>query len=174
MDEKIRITYPDSEKVYLKGEIHPDVRVGMRRVTLTPTVTIEDGKQVRSENAPVYIYDTSGPYSDPDVEVDLRKGLPRLREKWIQARDVERLEGITSEYGRMRLADKTLDHLRFEHICPPYRAKAGCQVSQMYYARAGHRVVHHSGVRAPGDCRRTCRPARQHQPSGSRADDYRH
>ena len=137
MDEKIRITYPDSEKVYLKGEIHPDVRVGMRRVTLTPTVTIEDGKQVRSENAPVYIYDTSGPYSDPDVEVDLRKGLPRLREKWIQARDVERLEGITSEYGRMRLADKTLDHLRFEHICPPYRAKAGCQVSQMYYAKQG-------------------------------------
>ena len=137
MDEKIRITYPDSEKVYLKGEIHPDVRVGMRRVTLTPTVTIEDGKQVRSENAPVYIYDTSGPYSDPDVEVDLRKGLPRLREKWIQARDVERLEGITSEYGRMRLADKSLDHLRFEHICPPYRAKAGCQVSQMYYAKQG-------------------------------------
>ena len=109
----------------------------MRRVTLTPTVTIEDGKQVRSENAPVYIYDTSGPYSDPDVEVDLRKGLPRLREKWIQARDVERLEGITSEYGRMRLADKSLDHLRFEHICPPYRAKAGCQVSQMYYAKQG-------------------------------------
>ena len=137
MDEKIRITYPESEKVYLQGEIHPDVRVGMRRVTLTPTVTIEGGKQVRSENAPVYIYDTSGPYSDPNVEVDLRKGLPRLRESWIQARDVERLEGITSEYGRMRLADKSLDHLRFEHICPPYRAKEGCQVSQMYYAKQG-------------------------------------
>ena len=82
MEDNIKITYPDSEKVYLKGEIHPDVRVAMRRVSLTPTVTIEDGRRVTRENAPVYVYDTSGVYSDPSVEVDLRKGLPRLREAW--------------------------------------------------------------------------------------------
>ena len=84
MKDNIQITYPDSEKVYLKGEIHPDVRVGMRRVKLTPTVTIEDGRQVRRDNAPVYVYDTSGAYSDPNVTIDLRKGLPRLREEWIR------------------------------------------------------------------------------------------
>ena len=137
MEDNIKITYPDSEKVYLKGEIHPDVRVAMRRVNLTPTVTIEDGRRVTRENAPVYVYDTSGVYSDPSVEVDLRKGLPRLREAWIRSRDVEVLPEISSEYGRERLADKSLDHLRFEHICLPYRAKKGCQVSQMYYAKQG-------------------------------------
>ena len=137
MEDNIKITYPDSEKVYLKGEIHPDVRVAMRRVNLTPTVTIEDGRRVTRENAPVYVYDTSGVYSDPSVEVDLRKGLPRLREAWIRSRDVEVLSEISSEYGRERLADKSLDHLRFEHICLPYRAKKGCQVSQMYYAKQG-------------------------------------
>ena len=86
MEDNIKITYPDSEKVYLKGEIHPDVRVAMRCVNLTPTVTIEDGRRVTRENAPVYVYDTSGVYSDPSVEVDLRKGLPRLREAWIRSR----------------------------------------------------------------------------------------
>ena len=137
MEDNIKITYPDSEKVYLKGEIHPDVRVAMRRVNLTPTVTIEDGRRVTRENAPVYVYDTSGVYSDPSVEVDLRKGLPRLREAWIRSRDVEVLPEISSEYGRERLADKSLDHLRFEHICLPYRSKKGCQVWQMYSAKHG-------------------------------------
>ena len=94
MEDNIKITYPDSEKVYLKGEIHPDVRVAMRRVNLTPTVTIEDGRRVTRENAPVYVYDTSGVYSDPSVEVDLRKGLPRLREAWIRSRDVEVLPDV--------------------------------------------------------------------------------
>ena len=133
MEDNIRITFPDSEKVYLRGEIHPDVRVGMRRVSLTPTVSIEEGRRVTRQNPPVYVYDTSGPYSDPAVSIDLRKGLPRLREQWIRSREVEQLKEISSEYGRQRLADRSLDHLRFEHICLPYRAKAGCQVSQMYY-----------------------------------------
>lgn len=137
MEDNIRITYPDSEKVYLRGEIHPDVRVGMRRVSLTPTVSIEEGRRVTRQNPPVYVYDTSGPYSDPAVSIDLRKGLPRLREQWIRSREVEQLKEISSEYGRQRLADRSLDHLRFEHICLPYRAKAGCQVSQMYYAKQG-------------------------------------
>lgn len=137
MDKQIRIAYPASEKVYMKGELYPDVRVGMRRVNLTPTVTVKNGKQILTENSPVYVYDTSGSYSDPEVEIDLTKGLPRLREKWIIQRDVELLPEITSEYGRERLADKSLDHLRFGHIRLPYRARKGCQVTQMYYARQG-------------------------------------
>ena len=138
MEDQFKITFPSSEKVYIPGRLHPELKVGMRKVTLTPTVTVENGKRVMTENAPVYVYDTSGPYSDPNVEIDLRKGLPRLREPWILQRgDVEQLDGLTSEYGRMRQADKSLDHLRFAHIRRPYRAKKGKQISQMYYAKQG-------------------------------------
>ena len=78
MKNNIKISYPDSEKVYLKGDIYPELRVGMRKINLTPTVKIENGQQVMTENAPVYVYDTSGPYSVPDVEIDLEKGLSYL------------------------------------------------------------------------------------------------
>ena len=137
MKENIRITYPSSEKVYLEGTIYPGLRVGMRRVLLTPTVTVRDGERHLKENAPVYVYDTSGPYSDPAAEIDLRRGLPRLREPWIKERPVEQLPEITSRYGLQRLADRSLDALRFEHIMKPYRAKEGQQISQMYYAKQG-------------------------------------
>ena len=137
MEDKTKITYPESEKVYMQGQLHPYLKVGMRKVNLTPTVVVENGKKVMTENAPVYIYDTSGAYSDPEQKVDLKKGLPRLREPWIQERDVERLTEISSEYGKMRLADKSLDSLRFDHITLPYRAKAGKQITQMYYAKQG-------------------------------------
>ena len=137
MEDKTKITYPESEKVYMQGQLHPYLKVGMRKVNLTPTVVVENGKKVMTENAPVYIYDTSGAYSDPEQKVDLKKGLPRLREPWIQDRDVERLTEISSEYGKMRLADKSLDSLRFDHITLPYRAKAGKQITQMYYAKQG-------------------------------------
>ncbi len=137
MEDKTKITYPESEKVYMQGQLHPYLKVGMRKVNLTPTVVVENGKKVMTENAPVYIYDTSGAYSDPEQRVDLKKGLPRLREPWIQERDVERLTEISSEYGKMRLADKSLDSLRFDHITLPYRAKAGKQITQMYYAKQG-------------------------------------
>ena len=137
MEDKTKITYPESEKVYMQGQLHPYQKVGMRKVNLTPTVVVENGKKVMTENAPVYIYDTSGAYSDPEQKVDLKKGLPRLREPWIQERDVERLTEISSEYGKMRLADKSLDSLRFDHITLPYRAKAGKQITQMYYAKQG-------------------------------------
>ena len=137
MEDKTKITYPESEKVYMQGQLHPNLKVGMRKVNLTPTVVVENGKKVMTENAPVYIYDTSGAYSDPEQKVDLKKGLPRLREPWIQERDVERLTEISSEYGKMRLADKSLDSLRFDHITLPYRAKAGKQITQMYYAKQG-------------------------------------
>ena len=70
----------------MNGVIYPELRVGMRRVNLTPTVTIENGEKRMEENAPVYVYDTSGPYSDPKVEIDLEKGLPKLRKPWIEAR----------------------------------------------------------------------------------------
>ena len=138
METKNDKPYAQREKVYLNGNIYPDIRVGMQRVNLTPTVTVEDGKRCVSPNAPVLIYDTSGPFSDPAVQVDLKKGLPRMREPWIIARgDVEQLDGPTSDYGRMRRADASLDHLRFEHIALPYRARAGKQVTQMAYAKAG-------------------------------------
>ena len=137
MEDKTKITYPESEKVYMQGQLHPYLKVGMLKVNLTPTVVVENGKKVMTENAPVYIYDTSGAYSDPEQKVDLKKGLPRLRKPWIQERDVERLTEISSEYGKMRLADKSLDSLRFDHITLPYRAKAGKQITQMYYAKQG-------------------------------------
>ena len=134
-----RITYPRSEKVYLSGTIYPDIKVGMRKVSQVPTVTVDaDGNKTEHANPDVYIYDTSGFYSDPSFKIDLKKGLPRLREKWILSRgDVEQLPEITSEYGRMRRDDRSLDHLRFEHIALPYRAKEGRSVTQMYYARQG-------------------------------------
>lgn len=138
MDNKIKIYYPSSEKVYIPGNIHKDIKVAMRRVKLTPTVSIVNGEKKIKENSPVYVYDTSGPFSDPNAEIDLKKGLPRLREEWISRRnDTEQLPGLTSEYGRERLADKSLDSLRFEHIRMPLRAKEGHQVSQMYYAKKG-------------------------------------
>ena len=138
MDNKIKISYPSSEKVYIPGNIHKDIKVAMRRVKLTPTVSIVNGEKKIKENSPVNVYDTSGPFSDPNAEIDLKKGLPRLREEWISRRnDTEQLPGLTSEYGRERLADKSLDSLRFEHIRMPLRAKEGHQVSQMYYAKKG-------------------------------------
>ena len=134
-----RIKYSRSEKVYLPGQIHPDLRVAMRRVEQVPSTTFDEkGEKVITPNPKVYIYDTSGPYSDPNVDIDLKKGLPRLREPWILGRgDVERLPEISSEYGRMRRDDHSLDHLRFEHITLPLRAKAGRRCTQMHYAKQG-------------------------------------
>lgn len=134
-DKKV---YAQREKAYMNGKLFPFIRVGMQKVNLTPTVKIVNGEKVMTPNAPVYIYDTSGPFSDPSMQIDLKKGLPRMRESWITARgDVEQLPSITSEYGKMRRDDKSLDHLRFEHIALPYRAKAGKCCTQMYYAKQG-------------------------------------
>ena len=130
--------YAQREKAYMNGKLFPFIRVGMQKVNLTPTVKIVNGEKVMTPNAPIYIYDTSGPFSDPSIQIDLKKGLPRMRESWITARgDVEQLPSITSEYGKMRRDDKSLDHLRFEHIALPYRAKAGKCCTQMYYAKQG-------------------------------------
>ena len=130
--------YARREKVYVSGLMYPEIKIGMMKVNLTPTVTEENGKKVFHENNPVYLYDTSGPFSDLSKQVDLKHGIERLREEWIRKRgDVEQLDELTSEYGRLRLADKSLDHLRFEHIKKPYRAKDGCHITQMAYAKAG-------------------------------------
>ena len=130
-------SYPSSEKVYKNGTIFP-IRVAMRKINLTPTVKIENGEKVFYPNEPVYVNDTSGVYTDPDVAIDLNKGIPRIREQWITARgDVERQNGISSEYGQARLNDKSLDDIRFKQRHDPYKAKAGRKITQMAYARAG-------------------------------------
>jgi phosphomethylpyrimidine synthase len=122
-----------SEKVYVQGS-RPDIRVPMRKITQSDTPTGFGAEK----NPPVHVYDTSGPYTDPAVAVDLRRGLPALRETWIRERgDTEELAGPSSRYGLARQSDPTLDSLRFEHIRKPRRAKAGANVTQMHYARRG-------------------------------------
>ena len=135
----MKIKYPSSEKVYMEGTLFPEIRVAMRKVNLTPTVTKDkNGEKHFSENTPVYVYDTSGAYSDPKVEINLKRGLPRLREPWILKRGgVEKLSQQSSEYCRERLANKSLDELRFQHIALPYRALPGKSVTQMAYAKQG-------------------------------------
>lgn len=134
----MKISYPSSEKVYLPGNIFPELRVAMRRVKLTPTVTKDaEGNKHFAENSPVMVYDTSGPYSDPHTQIDLKKGLPRLREPWIKEREVEQLPEFSSAYCRERLADHTLDSLRFSHHHLPLRAKAGAHITQLALARQG-------------------------------------
>ena len=130
-------SYPNSEKIYVDGSIYP-IKVGMRRIKLTPTVKIVDGEKVMTENAPVVVNDTSGVYTDPNVEVDINKGIPRLREKWIEQRaDTALQDGISSEYGRQRLADASLDDIRFPVRHNPRMALPGKQITQMAYAKAG-------------------------------------
>ena len=136
--EKFEVTtgaLPGSEKFYVQGS-REDLRVPMRRIKMSPTI---DTDGTKLENEDVVVYDTSGPYTDPAYTVDLQKGLPKVRERWIEERgDTVRLEELSSEYGRMRQADKSLDSLRFEHVnTHPRVAKTGRQITQMYYARQG-------------------------------------
>ena len=125
--------FPASRKIFVPGS-RPDLQVGMREVTQTPTPSSHGAE----ENPPITIYDTSGPYTDPTAHIDLRAGLAPLRVKWILERhDTVQLDGPSSEYGRGRARDPKLASLRFEHIRKPRRAKAGANVSQMHYARQG-------------------------------------
>jgi len=129
--------YPGSEKIYIDGKLFP-IKVGMRRINLHPTIKIIDGKREVEENDPVVVYDTSGPYTDPTYQYNINEGLPRNREEWIRRRDdTEILPDITSEYGRMRLKDSSLDAIRFPKRHLPRRAKEGKNVTQMHYARKG-------------------------------------
>ena len=124
-----------SRKVHIEGS-RPDVRVPMREISLTPThSTNGNGDQ---PNQPITVYDTSGPYTDPAVTIDVRAGLPPLRRAWIESRqDTEELPQVTSQYGRQRASDPKLADLRFTHLRKPLRAKPGRNVSQMHYAKKG-------------------------------------
>lgn len=123
-----------SKKIYVPGQLH-DIKVAMREISLSPT-RLTNGKT--EENMPFTVYDTSGPFTDSNITVDLKKGLHRLREEWILQRgDVETLDDFTSEYCRQRLTDTRLDGLRFQHLKKPLKAKPGRNVSQMHYAKQG-------------------------------------
>ena len=132
----MRISYPSSEKIYVEGEINK-VKVGMRKIKLLDTVTLDkNGEKVFKKNNPVVVYDTSGPYSDPKIPININEGLPRLREEWYSKRkDLIQLDGLTSQYGRERLANPELDAIRFPKQHLPYKAKAGKNITQMYYAK---------------------------------------
>ena len=130
-------SYPSSEKVYLKGSLFP-INVGMRKINLTPNVHYEGNTRIETPNEPVLVYDTSGPYTDPNQKIDINRGIPRLREEWIANRgDVEELDDITSQYGRMRRNDHSLDAIRFPIQHKPLKAKNGKKITQMAYAKAG-------------------------------------
>ena len=141
----------------MQGELYPDIRVGMRAVEQVPSARIDNnGEKHYTPNPDIYIYDTSGAFSDPEIDVDLRKGLPRLREEWILGRgDVEQLAEVSSKYGRARISDHSLDSLRFEHIALPYRAKQGAKITQMAYARGGiiTREMEYVAIRENMNCR---------------------
>ncbi len=132
---------PASQKVYIQGS-RPDIQVPMRKITLDPTPIQGVDESDWEQNPPFYVYDTSGVYTDPDAQIDLTRGLPKLREGWIAERgDTEQLSGLSSSYGQARARDITTANLRFAHIDKPRRAKkvngkAG-NVTQMHYARRG-------------------------------------
>lgn len=129
-----RSPFPNSKKIYVEGKIHP-INVAMRKIQLSPT-KLTNG--TLEHNPSVTVYDTSGAYTDENSEINIEKGLPRIREQWILDRnDVEVLDGITSEYGKARLADLKLDELRFSYNHNPKVAKEGQEVTQLYYAKQG-------------------------------------
>ncbi len=127
--------FAGSKKIYVKGTLHKNIKVAMREIMLSPT-KLSSGKM--EDNPSVIVYDTSGPYTDENVKIDIKQGLPRLREQWILDRnDVDQLDNVSSEYGRQRQEDTSLDALRFEHIKKPLRAKSGSNVTQLHYAKKG-------------------------------------
>ncbi len=133
LSEEVTRPFANSKKIYVEGS-RPDIRVGMREVEQHDTHTTD----IPEHNPPITIYDTSGPYTDPNATIDLLKGLAPLRENWILEReDTEQLGGPTSQFGAKRQNDPALANLRFEHIRSPRRAKPGRNVSQMHYARQG-------------------------------------
>src|SRR4051812_16693309 len=124
---------PNSRKIYVEGS-RADIRVPMREIRQADTPAAMGVET----NPPIYVYDTSGPYTDPDAKIDIRSGLTPLRARWIEERnDTEALDGPSSSYGRERLADAKLATLRFNLHRKPLRARSGMNVTQMHYARRG-------------------------------------
>ena len=135
-DRITRKPFPGSRKVYATGVLYPFLRVPMREIHQAPTVVHDAKQETTLSNPPQVVYDTSGPYSDPDAEIDLAKGLAPLRETWIRARgDVEEFRGLGS--GLSRGFDSPLEGMRFQKQRNPVRAKPGQNVSQLHYARRG-------------------------------------
>lgn len=133
VDEGATKPFAKSRKIYVEGS-RPDIRVPFREISLSDTPSAFGA----DKNPPVVVYDTSGPYTDPEVSIDIRNGLPALRAGWIMERgDVEQLDGPSSEFGHARLVDPELSEMRFNLHRKPLRAKAGQNVSQMHYARKG-------------------------------------
>jgi phosphomethylpyrimidine synthase len=133
LDESATKAFPKSRKTYVTGS-RPDIRVPFREISLSDTPSAFGAEK----NPPVVVYDTSGPYTDPNASIDIRDGLPAMRAKWIEERnDTEVLNGLTSNYGNQRKTDPALAELRFNLTRTPRRAKAGKNVSQMHYARQG-------------------------------------
>ncbi|MGZ5147731.1 MAG: phosphomethylpyrimidine synthase ThiC, partial [Burkholderiales bacterium] len=131
VDEAAVEPLPNSRKIYVEGS-RADIRVPMREIRQSDTPAAMGVEQ----NPPIYVYDTSGPYTDPDAKIDIRSGLAPLRARWIEERnDTEELAGPSSAYGRERLADPKLATLRFNLHRKPRRARAGMNVTQMHYAR---------------------------------------
>jgi len=117
--------FPKSQKIYVPGKLYP-IQVAMRQIHLS------------NGEMPIVVYDTSGPYTDPNQYIDIRLGIKKLRKDWILERnDVEELPSLSSQYGKERLERKDLDSIRFPNIPKPLRAKSGCNVTQLHYARKG-------------------------------------
>jgi phosphomethylpyrimidine synthase len=129
---------PESQKIYARGTLHPFLRVPMRQINQTPT-RLGHGPTARAvQNPSLVIYDSSGPYTDPTAAIDVRKGLEPTRLDWIRAReDVQELAQVSSEYGRLRLADERLNAVRFQNRRKPLVARSGSAVTQLHYARRG-------------------------------------
>jgi phosphomethylpyrimidine synthase len=133
VDKKAVEAIPNSKKIHVVGS-RPDIRVPMREISCSPTQT-QTGLE---ENTSITVYDTSGPYTDPEVDIDIRKGLQPLRAQWIAERnDTVELDGPSSEYGVQRLNDPELQKLRYAQPPNPQVAKSGANVTQMHYAKKG-------------------------------------
>ncbi|MEO9479961.1 MAG: phosphomethylpyrimidine synthase ThiC [Maribacter dokdonensis] len=131
-----RKPFPNSQKIYVPGKLYPEIKVAMREITLTDT--IDSLTKKKTPNEPVTVYDTSGPYTDPNIEIDVHAGIERIRENWIKERgNVEELDTYSSKYCNERLNDKSLDHMRFKLLKKPLRAKKGENVTQLHYAKKG-------------------------------------
>ncbi|WP_322112450.1 phosphomethylpyrimidine synthase ThiC [Aeromonas veronii] len=132
------MAHPNSRRIFIEGS-RADIRVPLREIQLADTFVGGTKEDPRFEpNEPVPVYDTSGRYGEEGVAIDVRRGLPRLRENWVLERDdTDELPGLSSTFTQERLADEGLDHLRFEHLPKPRRAKLGRRVTQLHYARAG-------------------------------------
>jgi len=133
LSDEVTRPFAGSKKVHVQGS-RADVRVPMREIRQADT----HARQGVEQNPPIFVYDTSGPYTDPQLRIDLMKGLPPLRALWIEQRgDTLLLDGPSSDYGRKRQGDPSMAHLRFEHIRAPRRARPGANVTQMHYGRQG-------------------------------------